>query len=81
MKPIKSMTNVWFHRRGSSIRDLYALGVLAIAERGQRRFVVPGIIGVLLLASLREANWFKQRAPVRTPHPRSGGCASPPCGR
>ena len=73
MKPIESLTKTWFQGRGSSTRDLYALGVLAIAARGNRSLVVPGVVGVLLLATLREGGWFRKRLPVR--HRRGGGSA------
>ena len=76
MKPIKSLTAAWFQRRGSSTRDLYALGVIAITERGHRALVVPGIIGVLLLASFHEGGWFTQRRAVRPRRRGAGACAS-----
>lgn len=73
MKPIESLTKTWFRGRGSSTRDLYALGVLAITARGNRALVVPGVIGVLLLATLREGGWFRKGVPVRH---RRGGCSA-----
>jgi hypothetical protein len=76
MRPIESLTEAWLQRRGSSTRDLYALGILGITVKGHRAFVVPGIIGVLLLASLKEGEWFKQRPAVRPRRCGSAACAS-----
>jgi hypothetical protein len=61
MGKTRSLAEDWFGRQGRSTRDLYALGMLAIAVKGDRAVVVPGIIGVLLLATFTESDWFKKR--------------------
>jgi hypothetical protein len=76
MRSIKSLTAAWFQRRGSSTRDLYALGVIAITERSPRALVVPGIIGVLLLASFQEGGWFRPRRAVGPRRRGPDTCAS-----
>lgn len=75
MGKTNSLVEGWFERQGRSTRDLYALGLLAIAKRGDRAVVVPGIIGVLLLAALTESGWFKKRQAAR-PRRAGYGCAS-----
>lgn len=71
----RSLEEGWFERRGNSARDLYALGVIAITARGYRALVVPGVITVLLLASLAEGGWFKKR-PALSPRRSGSGCSA-----
>lgn len=76
MRHIKSLSEAWFNGGQRSRRDLYALGVLAIAMRGYRVLVVPGIVAVLVLASLAEGGWLKRRSGVRSRCDASRACGS-----